>query len=259
MREARAPGRIVLRADMKPDLNADRRTRARWHRDNLQAVRERALGEGDRRDLQRACGRCGRCARAGSGRGQSDADEGQCAGNARDRRAHAATQSDVVTSAKCSTVGGTAKNGPTIARHCGKQRAAAELDRVALQRVPADHQQIALGRFDALVNLVAAVAGRFGDHRAQAELDRRVELGLLARLDTDVGVFENHGGRGRVDGQSVYKRRGVTALLHIGRWRPSVRRARDQGRFHGETGPVSLPRISAASQPAATHRKQETP
>jgi len=51
--EAGAARRVVLGADVVPDLHADRGARVAAHADHLQAVRERALGERDRGDLER--------------------------------------------------------------------------------------------------------------------------------------------------------------------------------------------------------------
>jgi hypothetical protein len=66
-------------------------------------------------------------------------------------------------SSKCSTTGGDAKNGPTMARHSRKQRAAAEVHGVVFQRVPEDLQDVAFRAFDALVHLPAAKALRLAD------------------------------------------------------------------------------------------------
>ncbi len=74
-------------------------------------------------------------------------------------------------------------------RECGRST---EPHHVVFQRGPADHQQVAFGRFDALVHLVAAVPGGVRDHAVHAVFDRGVEFGLTARLDADIGNFENH-------------------------------------------------------------------
>ena len=70
----------------------------------------------------------------------------------------------------------------------------AEIDRVVLQRLPPDHQQVALGRLDPLVDLVAPKAHGLRDHAFDAMLDGGVEFGLAAGLDADVGEFKNHDG-----------------------------------------------------------------
>src|SRR5450432_242170 len=85
----------------------------------------------------------------------------------------------------------------------GEERTLAEVDRVVLERVPANHQQVALGRLDALVHLVRAVAHGLRDDRREAALDRGLELGVLSRRDADVGDFENHGVTDEREGRSV--------------------------------------------------------
>jgi hypothetical protein len=74
----------------------------------------------------------------------------------------------------------------------GKGRRLAEVDGVVFQRVPEDLQDVALGAFNALVDLEALEALGFGNHFADAALDGFVKSGLLAGVDADVGEFENH-------------------------------------------------------------------
>ena len=61
-----------------------------------------------------------------------------------------------------------------------------------LHRVPVDHQQVAFGRIDSLLNLIATKTLGFGDDGFHAPLDRLVERTLCARLDAEVRNFENH-------------------------------------------------------------------
>jgi len=77
---------------------------------------------------------------------------------------------------KCSTVGGTAKNGRRSHGH-SEQQALRKVDACGFsERVPIDHQDVALRRLDALVDLVAAKALGLRDDRLDAALDRGVEL-----------------------------------------------------------------------------------
>ena len=76
-------------------------------------------------------------------------------------------------------------------------------NRVVLQRVPADHQQVALGRLDALLDLMAEKSIGMRDHAAHAMLDRGVELGLTAGLDANIGNFENHRVVSLMDGSAT--------------------------------------------------------
>jgi hypothetical protein len=82
-----------------------------------------------------------------------------------------------------------ADDGPPL----GEERAAAKADGVVLERFPPDHQQVALGRLDALDDAVAPVALGARDHALQAALEGGVEFGVPAGRDADVGDFENHG------------------------------------------------------------------
>ena len=61
----------------------------------------------------------------------------------------------------------------------GEQLAAAEAHGVVFQTLPFDHQHIALGRFDAVLDLRAEHALRFGQHRRDGVLQGLFELGLL--------------------------------------------------------------------------------
>ena len=80
MGETRSPGRIVLRADLIPDLHGDRRARVILGRDDLESIREMALREDDGRYLQRR-------RRLGSARGEDE--EGECVCGERCRHGHA--------------------------------------------------------------------------------------------------------------------------------------------------------------------------
>jgi hypothetical protein len=74
----------------------------------------------------------------------------------------------------------------------GKGGRLAKVDGVVFQRVPEDLQDVALGAFNAFVDLVALKALGLGNHFADAALDGFVKGGLLAGVDADVGEFENH-------------------------------------------------------------------
>lgn len=77
VRKAAAPGRIILRADVIPDLHGNGRARVVLDTDDLQAVGERALLERDRRDRQRvrrARRRAGDQAKAQAGKDASQHD-----------------------------------------------------------------------------------------------------------------------------------------------------------------------------------------
>ncbi len=73
-----------------------------------------------------------------------------------------------------------------------KQRAAAEMDGVILQRRSLDLQQIAFWRFNAALNLGLDEALGLADHAGDPVLDGGFKGSVLAGLDADVGDFENH-------------------------------------------------------------------
>ncbi len=63
---------------------------------------------------------------------------------------------------------------------------------MVLQRVPENHEHIALGRLDALIDLKAAKTFGLTDDVFDAMNDGDVEFGLLAGLDLYVCKFEDH-------------------------------------------------------------------
>ena len=65
---------------------------------------------------------------------------------------------------------------------------------MVLQRRPEDLQDITLGAFNALVDLVTLKAFGFGNHGFHTPFDGFIKCGLLAGLNTDVGELENHFG-----------------------------------------------------------------
>src|SRR5438045_1448004 len=65
-------------------------------------------------------------------------------------------------------------------------RRLAEIDGVILHGIPVDHQQVALGRLDPLVHLVASITFRFRNAGFDAALHRRIEIGLPAWLDAEL-------------------------------------------------------------------------
>src|SRR6188768_473651 len=85
------------------------------------------------------------------------------------------------------------EEGPHDRTPLREQRPLAEAHGVVFERVPEDHQQVALRVFDAPIDLPATIAlGLRSDGRHPA-LDRFLERSLLAGWDADVGNFENHG------------------------------------------------------------------
>ena len=63
---------------------------------------------------------------------------------------------------------------------------------MVLERVPEDHQQVSIRRFDATVDLVATKAGRIRDYGLHATADGRVEGDLLTWAYADVDHFQDH-------------------------------------------------------------------
>ncbi len=74
----------------------------------------------------------------------------------------------------------------------GKGRRLAKIDGVVFQRFPANLQQVALGAFNALEDMIALKPLGMGNHGAKTALDGFVKSGLLARVDANVGKFKNH-------------------------------------------------------------------
>ncbi len=64
---------------------------------------------------------------------------------------------------------------------------------MVFQGVPENHQHIALGRLNALVDLVATKTFGFADDVFYAVDNGGVEFGLFAGLDVYIGEFEDHG------------------------------------------------------------------
>ena len=70
-----------------------------------------------------------------------------------------------------------------------EERPLAEVDRVVLDRLPPDHEQVPLGRVDAALHLIADEPGRARDRALEAARDRGFEFGVLAGRDVDIGEF----------------------------------------------------------------------
>ena len=75
-----------------------------------------------------------------------------------------------------------------------KERPLAEAHSVVLQRVPEDLQDVALGAFNAAIDLGAFEALGLAGHCVQGVLDGGFEGGVLAGGDANVGNFKDHEG-----------------------------------------------------------------
>src|SRR5215472_5041957 len=70
-------------------------------------------------------------------------------------------------------------------------RRAAKADRVILERAPADHERVAVGRLDGTAQLVRHVARACGD-RAYGVRENALEVRFRGRTDRDHRKLENH-------------------------------------------------------------------
>src|SRR5659263_369615 len=86
------------------------------------------------------------------------------------------------------------KKWPDNCAPVGKSRRLAKVDGVVFQHLPEDLQDIALGAFNAFVDLVTLKALGFGNHGVDAALDGFVKSRLLVGMNADIGEFENHEG-----------------------------------------------------------------
>jgi hypothetical protein len=85
------------------------------------------------------------------------------------------------------------EEGADNAAPLGECLGTTEIHRMVFEGVPENHQYIALGRLNTLVDFVAAEALGFANDVSNAMDDGGVEFGLLAGLDVDISEFEDHG------------------------------------------------------------------
>ncbi len=89
-------------------------------------------------------------------------------------------------------LGRRSEEGPDDTAPLGECIRAAKINRVVFQRVPENHQHIALGRLDAFIDFVAAETFGGADDVPDAMDDGSVEFSLLAGEDLYVCEFEDH-------------------------------------------------------------------
>jgi hypothetical protein len=63
---------------------------------------------------------------------------------------------------------------------------------VIFQRIPKNHQYVAIRGFDTLVDFVATKALGFANDVLYAIQDSAIEFGLFTRKDLNIGEFEDH-------------------------------------------------------------------
>jgi len=88
---------------------------------------------------------------------------------------------------------GHGKEGADDGAPLGKQWRLAKAHRVVFQGIPENLKHKAIGGFNAAVDLGPPKALGTRGHGVQAQLNGLFKSSLLARLDANVGEFEDHG------------------------------------------------------------------
>ena len=68
----------------------------------------------------------------------------------------------------------------------------AKPDGVVFQRIPFQQQQVSIGRFDAVLNLIAPEALGLGYDGTQPSMSRFFKVLLLTGLNSNISNFKNH-------------------------------------------------------------------